>query len=198
MPHLGVNPRTGRPFEDEELRPPQIGFQGDFGAVPTNPINVAPGPIFQPRQETGGVSQLTDLAAGFGGPVGAGLAIGGRVFDFFGGAGKRAREQNRNRGQIFNELGDFSGQAAGQAGRLDPQTLTDQTIAGLEPRIQEFDRLMQERFGFDAGRAGQVLKNKIAELIFGIRPDLEFGAANFDLNAITSGAQIKANQGAFA
>ena len=180
--------------------PPQIGFQSGFGAAPQigfqGKLDQPSGPISS-GSSGGGVSQFTDFAAGFGGPVGLGVAAAGRVFDFFGGANKRAREQDKNRKGIFRDLGGFSSDIAGEVGRLNPADLTAKSIAGLQPRIEEFDRLMQERYGFDAGRAGGVLKQKIAELRFGIRPQMEFGAARFDLDARSRAANVKANQGSF-
>ena len=156
------------------------------------------GGSFRPPQNTGGGSSggqgIFDLfLESQGGPVGAGLGAFGQLMSYFAGAGQRRRQRN-----IFDELGGFSSQLSGLQGRLNPTDLFAKSIVAFRPERKRLGRQLDERFGFDAGRAGGLLAQLESDRLAALLPQLTQFSEMFNLQSLQSAARVKAQQGQFA
>jgi hypothetical protein len=161
----------------------KIGFDADFSTIAQNPL-------------TSGMAKSSPAPAkqssGFD-PLSTALGIGSQIFSYLGGGGQRKRKK-----EIYGDLGKFSSQVGGLKGRLNATDLYAKTVAGYAPQIRQFDEQMSRRYGFDSGVAGKYLAQKLTEFLGRLRPELEETSAGYDLNALTSAANIKSAQGQYA
>lgn len=144
-----------------------------------------------------GSSLFGSLAASGGNPLLAtGLFAGGQLFGglagLIGGAGQRRRQRG-----IFNDLGNFSSQLDNFQGRLNPQNLFSQSLAASRPEFNRVGRQLDERFGFDSGRAGGELSRLLSEHLGSLMPQLQRQSAEFDFLTKLKAAGVKAQQGQF-
>lgn len=168
-----------------------LGFGGGFESA-VNPLAGRRGGFGGSSSGGGflGLGNINPLVGagllGFGGDLLGGLA------GLIGGGGQRRRQRD-----IFNQLGGLSSQLGAFQGRLDPRELHAQSVVASQPLIERFGRQLDERFGFDQGRAGGELSRLFSEQFGALMPRLQRQSAQFDFNALLNAARIKAQQGQF-
>lgn len=137
-------------------------------------------------------SSLDDLLAAFGGPYGAGASVLSKIVSYLAGGGTRKRKKD-----IYNSLGQIAGQFGSQVGRLNPADLTARAQVGARPQIREFGRELDERYGFDQGRAGGEFTNRISDILARLYPQFAQTSANFDLDALARKAAVTQARGQY-